>query len=589
MSKWIQFFQKKSKTECQEQLEEWQAVYYDPQSESKASVPDEIYDTCAQIYLERFKQEPITRGGGGPLSTSSVASTFPNIRKGYVELPAYMGSLDKVKNEKEVARWASTRSLFYASAKLNGLGAMVQFQKRRKPTLYLHGTDHGWEGTDISHWIPLLQKNKSLPKLTKDNWIIRGELILSKDDFATHFPDAKEIRTTVFGMVKQSIKHPDNMDPRCALVHFVAYPYAMTSRTFNSSTTFQKLEELKFRVPLHKPLASLATIQQCLKEFRQKSPYPLDGLVLADDSFEDSWPSNKNPEHVVAFKPNQEEEDEQEATEILAIEWNLSARGYWKPTAQLQPVQVGPVVVSRVTLYNAKYVVEQHLGPGALIRVVRSGDTIPYVEKVVRSAKSIQYPPTPWEWNETGVDLRIDSHTKEQAQKKAWFDDEVKIEDNDCFKELQFQVLFETFVRLGLKQGEKTMHDIFDAGYQTLDAWLEMDAKMLVDAKIPKIGPKRAQNICDAIDNCLEQLDMTKLFHAGLRIEFGYGATKAAVLASHEQQLKKFFFKNKEKELQAMLATWKGFQKTATEIVAQWNTFLRFYSKMKAYLGKSTR
>lgn len=75
-------------------------------------------------------------------------------------------------------------------------------------------------------------------------------------------------------------------------------------------------------------------------------------------------------------------------------------------------VRLKGVTITRATAFNAKYVVDNGIGPGAIVKIQRSGDVIPYITKIIKKVKP-QLPPKspPWEWR--GVDIVLINPEKE--------------------------------------------------------------------------------------------------------------------------------------------------------------------------------
>ena len=61
----------------------------------------------------------------------------------------------------------------------------------------------------------------------------------------------------------------------------------------------------------------------------------------------------------------------------------ISKDGFIKPTILLEPVAIGGVEIKRVTGNNAKFIVDNKIGPGAQVEIIRSGDVIPKIENSV--------------------------------------------------------------------------------------------------------------------------------------------------------------------------------------------------------------
>lgn len=67
------------------------------------------------------------------------------------------------------------------------------------------------------------------------------------------------------------------------------------------------------------------------------------------------------------------------------------------------------------TAHNARYVLDNKIGPGAVVEVVRSGDVVPQIVKVTAPATDAQMPDTPYTWSKTGVDAVLEDPDKNQA------------------------------------------------------------------------------------------------------------------------------------------------------------------------------
>ena len=103
---------------------------------------------------------------------------------------------------------------------------------------------------------------------------------------------------------------------------------------------------------------------------------------------------NKNPDHAFAFKMVLS--DQVAEAKVVHIEWNPSKDGYLKPRVQIEPVELGGVTITYATGKNASFIEKNKIGIGAIIELVRSGDVIPDIKKVVVPAKkSLPCPTSP--------------------------------------------------------------------------------------------------------------------------------------------------------------------------------------------------
>src|SRR5574340_435627 len=119
--------------------------------------------------------------------------------------------------------------------------------------------------------------------------------------------------------------------------------------------------------------ASLAWVDK-----RDTLAYEADGAVIKLNDLrltEDLGVVGKDPRGALAFKfPAREV-----TTKLVGIGINVGRTGVLTPTAMLEPVEVGGVVVKQATLHNFDYIFEKDIRIGDRILLKRAGDVIPYV------------------------------------------------------------------------------------------------------------------------------------------------------------------------------------------------------------------
>jgi NAD-dependent DNA ligase len=133
------------------------------------------------------------------------------------------------------------------------------------------------------------------------------------------------------------------------------------------------------------------------------SKFEADGIVVdidAPSSRDQSVDSDDlNPSHAIKIKP----EAGAATTMITEVEWCASKDGLLKPTLHFEPVQLAGVTIRKASGYNAKYVFDNGIGPGAVVIIKRMGDVIPKCDEVIVAAEVEM--PTHAQWGETMVDL----------------------------------------------------------------------------------------------------------------------------------------------------------------------------------------
>ena len=121
-----------------------------------------------------------------------------------VDLPYWMGSLDKIREDEKVLNNWKTKypGDVIISDKLDGNSALLVINKKGAK-MYSRGD--GFKGQDISHLISLI---KGIPTSTKEEYAIRGELIISKENWSSHGKGANA-RNAVAGLMHSKVPDPE--------------------------------------------------------------------------------------------------------------------------------------------------------------------------------------------------------------------------------------------------------------------------------------------------------------------------------------------------------------------------------------------
>jgi DNA ligase (NAD+) len=111
---------------------------------------------------------------------------------------------------------------------------------------------------------------------------------------------------------------------------------------------------------------------------RDELPYEADGMVIKVDDFaqqRELGVVGRDPRWAIALKfPAREA-----ITRLLDITVNVGRTGVVTPNAELEPVQIGGVIVRNASLHNADYIAQRDIRIGDYVVVKRAGDVIPYV------------------------------------------------------------------------------------------------------------------------------------------------------------------------------------------------------------------
>jgi len=326
---------------------------------------DESFDMLIAQLQELEPAHPFLATIGAPPPT-----------QGAVELPHFMPSLDKIKPGQGVlTRFLASYPNMVLSEKLDGLSALWCPSKR---SLYLRGD--GQTGQTISH---LVDHIRGLVAST-ENWAIRGELIL---------PKAKGARAIVNGLLHQ--KNPPKEE--LAQVRFIAYE-VISPPQLTREAQMKWLGARGFETPWWKVETAL-TQEACCEAFqarRQTSPYETDGIVVGANTVPLKTTTLQNPKDCVAFK--MPTADQSALTTVREVIWAASAQGYLIPRLRFDLVKIGGASIEFCTAHNARTVVDRVLGPGARVKIRRSGDVIPTLDSVLFPAETPALPPDTASW-----------------------------------------------------------------------------------------------------------------------------------------------------------------------------------------------
>lgn len=229
-----------------------------------------------------------------------------------------------------------------------------------------------------------------------------------------------------------------------------------------------------------------------LEEERDELPYEIDGVVIKVNRLDYQralGQRSRSPRWAMAYKfaPRLE------VTTIEEIVLQVGRTGIITPVAQLAPVEVGGVTISRASLHNYDQVINKDIRPGDKVRVARAGDVIPYVvERVDDRLDSERSAPFEMPERCPVCDARV-------VRDGARF---VCTGGVSCRAQLVGAVEhYASRHALDIEGlGGRTVHQLMDEGL-IRDSIVDIYA-LTVEALVPldRFGEKKAQNLVDAIE-----------------------------------------------------------------------------------------
>lgn len=436
---------------------------------------DSQYDVLREYTLTHFPDCVPAKAGH--------ASCDMKAEKNKVRLPYEMWSMDKIKPDSDaLARWVKKYTGRYVlSCKLDGVSGLYTTEGGT-PKLFTRG--NGVIGQDISYIIPYLK----LPSLTSSSGglTIRGEFIITKEKFTAKYEaDFANPRNFVAGIINSKTLDPAKLTD----IDFVAYE--VIHPELNPSRQLQLLSSQPVDVVRHIITETVSTeiLSNLLLEWRANSTYEIDGIICIHDAV---YPRpSGNPEYAFAFKMVMSEQVA-EAT-VLDVIWSPSKDGYLKPRIQIEPVILGGARIEYATGFNAKFIVDNKIGVGSVIQLVRSGDVIPHIMSVTHSSDIPLMPNENYVWNSTRVDIML-----------------VNKQDNDVVKEKNMEAFFSKIEVEGFKAGK--IKKVVAAGYDTIPKILAMQPSDFEE--IDGFAKKSANQIYQSIKTKIDEVDLITLMTA---------------------------------------------------------------------------
>ena len=530
----ISLLKRMTEKQLEEMIRMANHLYYNKQS----TLTDNEYDILKEYMESRYPNNLILKAIGAPVN-----------KKKKVKLPYFMASMDKIKPDtKSLGKWmAKYKGPYVVSAKADGLSALLVTKKQgESPELFTRGK--GMEGTLITSFIPFLD----IPDV--HNCVVRGEIIMLQDVFKVKYlardgkKGYKNPRAAVIGIInadftmKNAAKYND--------LNFVAYEVIKPSLTPSAQMAF--LEENNFITIKHVVLETLTNegLSELLVDWRKNYKYQNDGLVVSDDHI---YPrTKKNPKHAFAFKMVLS--DQKAEAKVLEVIWTPSKDGFLKPKVRIEPIELGGTTITYATAFNADFVKKNKIGMGALVEMIRSGDVIPHILRVITPARKAQMPPPPYTWNNTHVDIIVDD-----------------IAGNVKVKEKVISRFFKHLEVDGLGAGN--VKRLMNAGFDSIEKIINMKKEDFLLAEGFK--DKLASKVFTSIHKKLEEASLVDIMAASNIFGRGMGRRRLRVILDAYPNIIKDEMSKTEAETK--IAALKGFgDKTAQDFVIHLKAFLKF-------------
>ena len=369
-------------------LNKWAHAYY---VEDNPIASDEEYDKLYHEILDYEKAHP-----------KEVAEDSPTKRVGGVVRDEFfkaehikrMWSMEDVFSKEEVEEWLARVEKnvgmceYFCEPKFDGASMNLLYEKGRLIRAITRGD--GVVGEDVTDNIRTI---RSVPlSIGYQNLIeIRGEVVIRKDDFEAinqeRLTNGEPLFANPRNAAAGSLRQLDSSIT--AKRRLVFYPWGIGENTLPYARLSQKMDfvhALGFLNPPYmqecKDIEEIERFYQQLIGLRDEIPMMMDGMVIKVDEVnkqEELGYTVKYPKWMCAYKFPAVEK----VTKIKGITLQVGRTGVVTPVAEVEPVEIEGVKVTRATLHNFDEIERKDIRIGDSVIIIRSGDVIPKIIKVL--------------------------------------------------------------------------------------------------------------------------------------------------------------------------------------------------------------
>lgn len=369
-------------------------------NDGESFLSDKDFDSLEKLAKDKFPEHPYFTEIGS------------NVRGEKVDLPYPMGSLDQL-YENDTEKWVAQHNLYdrdiIITDKEDGVSGLIIYDKFGNLSI-AYSRGNGLQGSDITRHV--LSMKKIVRKMPCP-CVIRVEFILNENLFEM-----------VTSYETKKYKNPRNyvagkMNSKEATDQF--YENISIIGTSVLVPEMSKLDQINFLKNNRYEIPNYSSVKgkdlndkfliDYLNERRNESEYMIDGIVIDIDdvNIRNSITRNSsslNPTFSKKYKRSSS--DNSSVATVVKVHYEPSKHGYLKPRIEIEPIDLNGVTIKYTTGFNAKYIIDNGIGEGSIVKITRSGDVIPYITEIITKSN----PDLPneilfgeYEWNETNVDF----------------------------------------------------------------------------------------------------------------------------------------------------------------------------------------
>ncbi len=346
--------------------------YYD---DGTSPMSDSQFDTKLRELKELDPNNSFLREIGAPVTNIPLAKIPHKIA---------MGSLSNLFTEEELSTWLKSKRPnidFVVQPKLDGISVELVYENGTLIKAISRGD--GSIGEDITHTI---KRAEGMPRKIgeKGGVSVRCEAIIPISVWKNNLADiTANPRNAVAGIARRKDSKNSN------LISCIAFD--VLSENTDWETEEEKISwliESGFKAVDSNIVSGpriMAAIES-MEKARDGLPYEIDGAVIKVNSLEYQGKLGENagrPFWSRSYKFTARSGH----TVLKGVTWSVGTQGTITPVAKVDPVHIGGVTVTNVSLHNISEVERLGVTVGDEVEVVRAGDVVPHIIRVVKGCE----------------------------------------------------------------------------------------------------------------------------------------------------------------------------------------------------------